>query len=154
MEVSSDGSSTPPASVRNAKAVAGGAAVSPRKRRAQDPASSVIDPALSAMETDESAAAAVAAASLKSPASNLGGGEMTERDAEKERAWVDNMRLIEWMREYVKKRLEEGDFDEDRGTASEEQGQGKDVDMADGGAGVKQEHAKEDLYPSLKVVGN
>lgn len=119
MEVGSDGSATPPAAVQNAKSAA-----SARKRRgpaarqaAAAENNSVIDPALSGMgpESATAAAAAVAAAAaLKSPAgSNASEGQMTERDAEKERAWVDNMRLIEWMREYVKKRLEEGDFDED-----------------------------------------
>ena len=145
MEVSSDGSSTPPAAAHNAKAAAA------RKRRGQGPASSVIDPALSGMGSEQSAAA-VAAASLKSPASMISGGEMTERDAEKERAWVDNMRLIEWMRDYVKKRLEEGDFDHDV-TVSEEQGQVKDVEMGDGEE-ESNKNGKEGLYPSLKGVGN
>lgn len=144
MEVSSDGSSTPPAAVHNAKAAAA------RKRRGQGPASSVIDPALSGMGSEESAAA-VAAAGLKSSASNLGVGEMTERDAEKERAWVDNMRLIEWMRDYVKKRLEEGDFDEDETLSGQ---QGKDVEMGDGIADGNKENGKDGLYPSLKGVGN
>lgn len=143
MEVSSDGSNTPPAAVHNAKAAAA------RKRRGLGPASSVIDPALSGMGSEESAVA-VAAASLRSPASNASGGELTERDAEKERAWVDNMRLIEWMRDYVKKRLQGGDFDEDQ-TVSEEQE--KDVEMGDEGEGNK-ENGKGGLYPSLKGVGN
>jgi hypothetical protein len=147
MDVSSDSSNTPPASAQNAKAAAA------RKRRRPAPGNSVIDPALSGMGSEDSAAL-VAAASLKSPASNASGGELTERDAEKERAWVDNMRLVEWMRDYVKKRLEEGDFDED-GTVSGEQGQGKDVEMEMGsGEGEGKENGKEELYPSLKGVGN
>ncbi|ERF70985.1 hypothetical protein EPUS_09090 [Endocarpon pusillum Z07020] len=128
----------------NAKAAAA------RKRRGQAPASSVIDPALSGMGSEESAAA-VAAASLESPASNASGCEITERDAEKERAWVDSMRLIEWMRDYVKKRLQEGDFDEDQ-TVSEEQG--KDVDMGSGEVNSNNQNGKEDLYPTLKGMGN
>lgn len=144
MEVSSEGSSTPPAAIHNAKAAAGA-----RRRRGQGPANSVIDPALSGMGSEDSAAAAVAAASLKSPASNASGGEMTERDAEKERAWVDNMRLIEWMRDYVKKRLEEGDFDEDQ--LISDNLPGKDVEMGDGEVGSGKEKG---FYPMLKGVGN
>lgn len=159
MDTASQGTPTPPAAAQNAKTAAG-------KRRGRGAASaaaaaaannSVIDPALSGMgpSTDESAAVAVAAAGLKSPASNVSGGEITERDAEQERNWVDNMRLIEWMRKYVKGRLEEGDFDED-------EQHNKDVEMGDGegeGEGEKgneneNENGKDDLYPSLKGVGN
>lgn len=34
-------------------------------------------------------------------------------DKDTETAWVQNMRLIEWMREYIKKRLEGGEYEED-----------------------------------------
>lgn len=157
MDVSSDGSITPPAIAQNAKAAA--ARTSKRRGRAPGPAAasnSVIDPALSAMGSEESAAAAVAA--LKSPASSLGGGEMTERDAEKERAWVDNMRLIEWMRDYVKKRLDEGDFDADRnGHQGEGDQQGKDIEMNEGMEGTgdgNKDVGREGLYPTLKGMGH
>ncbi len=157
MDATSNGTATPPAAAQNAKAAAG-------KRRGRGAASvaaaaaannSVIDPALSGMgpSSEESAAAAVAAAGLKSPASNGSGGEVTERDVEQERNWVDNMRLIEWMRKYVKGRLEEGDFDEDEQhnkdvVMGESQGEGE----GEGGKGDG--NGKDDLYPSLKGADN
>lgn len=156
----SNGTPTPPATALKA-------AAHKRRRGAALAAAaannSVIDPALSGMgpTSEESAAAAVAAAGLKSPASNGSGGEITDRDAEQERNWVDNMRLIEWMRKYVKGRLEEGDFDEDEQHKKDvEMGEGEVEDGVEGGvegegeAEKGNDKGKDDLYPSLKGVGN
>ena len=119
MDVSSEGSATPPATAPKGKKAKGKAS----------PKSSVIDPALGGEAT-------------KTPTV----GEMSKEDVERERDWVQNMRLIEWLREYVKKRLENGEYED-----SEEQAEGgDDVDMAEAEEAKK---ASENLYPNLKVEG-
>ena len=135
----SDDTATPPAAAHKAKASKRG-----RKRgRVQDSRAvaetnnPLIDPALAGVgaagptDAATAAAAAAATAALKSPASTAGGGsgsgEITERDLEKEYTWMANMRLIEWMRGFVKKRLQEGEFEDN------DHGDG------DGRGGIKQE---------------
>jgi hypothetical protein len=116
METGSDGSVTPPASVIN-KAAKGKAAES------KDP---LIDPALSGD-----------AGTPKSDAGNKEDGETT---------WVQNMRLIEWMRDLIKKRLERGEYDED-GKLKES----ADTEMS--GTDEKSEKSdQEQLYPVLRHV--
>jgi hypothetical protein len=69
---------------------------------------------------------------------------MSKEEAERQSIWVENMRLIEWMREFVKKRLESGDFEEDHGTQA---------GVADTEMGEADENKKhEGLYPIIKAV--
>ncbi|ERF74248.1 hypothetical protein EPUS_03438 [Endocarpon pusillum Z07020] len=74
-----------------------------------------------------------------------------------ERLWVENMRLVEFLRDYVKKRLEDGDFvDEQGGQSAEEQlrehasKQNDDVEMEEGDEGKGGEKDGKVLYPNLK----
>lgn len=115
MDVTSDGSVTPPASAIN-KAAKG-------KDRAQD---SVIDPALND------------AGSPKSDA--------TKEDGET--AWVQNMRLIEWMRDLIKKRLERGEYDEDDAKRAAD----ADAEMTGTDDKPSEKSDQEQLYPVLRHV--
>ena len=76
MEGSSEGSATPPAAARKAKG----------KQKKASAQQMVIDPALGG-ET------------AKTPVSERS-GEVSKEEAERQSIWVENMRLIEWMREF------------------------------------------------------
>ena len=120
MEGSSEGSATPPAAARKTKG-------RPKKVSAQQ---MVIDPALGG-ETSKT---------LISDRS----GEMSKEEAERQSMWVENMRLIEWMREFVKKRLENGDFEDDNSNHTA----GVDTEMGD----IDENKKHEGLYPIIKAV--
>lgn len=77
---------------------------------------------------------------------------------ERQEAWVQNMRMIEALREFVRIRLERGEFDENDEVTSEqkhepeqdqqpEQEEPRDVEMED--ADVRE---RESLYPVLRAV--
>ena len=120
---SKDGSATPPAAALNKQA---------KGKKKPAPKDSVIDPALSG--------------EASATGSNRSNGEVTKDDAPSERDWVQNMRLIEWMRELIKKKLESGQFDETGQQPKVEE----DADMG----GTDEEHKKdeEQLYPVLQAV--
>ena len=112
MEMGSDGSVTPPASVMNKSA---------KKGKAKDIA---IDPTLDA----------------STPKSE-------GKEEDREQVWVQNMRLIEWMRDLIKKKLERGDYDEDGAKKDDKD----DTEM--GGTDDKDEKTDhEQLYPVLRHV--
>ena len=116
MDMGSDGSVTPPASVMNKAAKKGKGRVSPKD--------SVIDPTLDA----------------STPKSE-------GKEEDREQVWVQNMRLIEWMRDLIKKKLERGDYDEDGKKRADKE----DTDMG----GTEDKEAKDDheqLYPVLRHV--
>lgn len=118
MDVASEGSVTPPASVINKSAKKGKGKVSPKD--------SVIDPALSG--------------DASSPKS--------DKEEDREQVWVQNMRLIEWMRDMIKKKLERGDYQEKDKAADSEK---EDTEMG----GTDDKDAKTDheqLYPVLRHV--
>jgi hypothetical protein len=97
-----------------------------KEKAAQD---SVIDPALSAE-----------AGTPKSDAT---------KEEDRETAWVQNMRLIEWMRDMIKKRLERGEYDEDDAKAA------ANTDSEMTGTDEKPAAEKSDqeqLYPVLRHV--
>lgn len=74
------------------------------------------------------------------------------KDPDQEQVWVQNMRLIEWMREFIKKRLQSGDFeDENAKEASPQQGGEVDTDMS-GTHDAKEKSEEEQLYPVLRHV--
>lgn len=125
MDIGSDGSATPPASTLNQQAKG--------KDRAS-PQENVIDPAL----------AAEAASTPKSD----------PRDADQEQVWVQNMRLIEWMREFIKKKLQTVDMDEDNNgnSRSPHEGGQLDHDMTGTGDHNKERSEEEQLYPVLRHV--
>jgi len=120
MDVEREGSSTPPASVMNAKG----------KERAGSPKDSVIDPALSGEATTPT-------------------GDKAE-DAQEE--WLQNLRLIEWMRELIKKQLEGDKFEDDE--IKDEQVKHESTDTIMGEAQDDEERKKdeEQLYPVLRHV--
>ena len=133
MDVSSDGSVTPPATSHAKK---------------PSPTSNVIDPNLEGGSTSEQAPAtpATVESALKSPASVSVTEEVKDQ---RYNAWLENMRLIEYLRELVKRMKEE--WPESR------IGEGEDVDMGESSAGpidaVVAAAAKVDVsYPSLKEV--
>ena len=120
MDIASDGSVTPPASAINKQLKAKG-------KNKISPGTSVIDPALS---------------------SEAGSKDSKEED--REQVWVQNMRLIEWMRELIKKKLERGDYDEDGAKLKQIK---EDTEM--GGTEDQKADDKSDqeqLYPVLKHV--
>ena len=118
----SEGSATPPAAEMNKKAAAKG-------KKKGIPAESAIDPALSGEGTHGSK------------------GEISKEEADRQTTWVENMRLIEWMREMIKKKLETAKFDEH----GEEIKMGADdVDM--GGTDEETKQDEERLYPVLEAV--
>lgn len=122
MDIASDGSVTPPASAMNKHAKGKGKA---------SPEDSVIDPALSA--------------DASTPKSD-------SKEADQEQVWVQNMRLIEWMREFIKKRLERGDFGGVGGSEIDLKEEGNvDTDMS-GTDDHKDKSDQEQLYPVLRHV--
>ncbi len=119
MDVGSDGSVTPPASAINKSHKKGKGRVSPKD--------SVIDPALSG---------------------EAGTPKSESKEEDREQIWVQNMRLIEWMREIIKKRLESGDYAEGEVTKQEKH----DTEMSGTGQDSKDKTDQEQLYPVLKHV--
>ena len=117
-----DGSATPPAAEINKKSAKG--------KKKGSPADSAIDPALSG-EAD-------------TPGSK---GEVSKGEAERQTAWVENMRLIEWMREMIKRKLETAQFDEN---GVEVKADPEDIEM--GGADDETKKDEERLYPVLEAV--
>lgn len=126
MDMASDGSVTPPASAMNSKDSKG--------KKRDSPVSSVIDPALDTAGTPRE--------SKDSPDA----GE----------SWVQNMRLIEWMREFIKNKLERGDFEGATPKASEDsiKKDGESADTVMGGTDdSKEKNADaEQLYPVLQHI--
>lgn len=118
----SDGSATPPAAELNKKAATKG-------KKKGSPADSAIDPALSGEGT---------------PGSK---GEMSKEEADRQTNWVENMRLIEWMREMIKKKLETAKFDVN---GVEVKPGTEDVEM--GGTDEETKQDEERLYPVLEAV--
>ncbi|KIV80309.1 hypothetical protein PV11_07820 [Exophiala sideris] len=122
MDIGSDGSVTPPASAINKQAKG--------KKKADSPQDSVIDPALSAAE-------------LEAPKDEA-------KDPEPGEVWVQNMRLIEWMRDLIKKKLQNGEYDEDDKILTPKAEGGMDTDMT--GTDDKDKTEEEQLYPVLRHV--
>ncbi|KIW73951.1 hypothetical protein PV04_02026 [Phialophora macrospora] len=127
MDMASDGSVTPPAS---------GISKESKGKKRDSPVSSVIDPALDT--------------TVGTPRESKDSPDQTEM-------WVQNMRLIEWMREFIKKKLESGDYDGASPVPAKE-GVKKDVDEQDdtemGGTDDHKEKSTdaEQLYPVLRHV--
>lgn len=120
MDVASDGSATPPASVINRAAKKGKGKTSPKD--------SVIDPALSG---------------------EAGTPKSEGKEEDREQIWVQNMRLIEWMRDMIKKRLERGDYVEDGTETNKEE---PDTEMTGNEERIKEKTDQEQLYPVLRHV--
>jgi len=121
MDASSEGSATPPATARKTKS----------KQRKASTQQMVIDPALGGEAAE-------------TPTSQRS-GEVSKDEAERQSMWVENMRLIEWMRDFVKQRLQRGEFDENEATG--------DTGMADTDMdGLDEDKKHEGLYPVLKAV--
>ena len=115
MDMASEGSATPPASAINKSAKKGKGKYSPKD--------SVIDPALSGEAT--------------TPRSE-------GKEEDREQVWVQNMRLIEWMRDLIKKKLERGDYAEEGGKRVAK----GDTEMG----GTNERTDQEQLYPVLRHV--
>jgi len=120
MDVGSEGSVTPPASAVTKQA---------KGKKKVSPQDSVIDPALSGE-----------AATPKSES----------KEADHEQVWVQNMRLIEWMRDFIKKRLERGEYEDD-GQDGPAKREGVDTNMS-GSDQDKVKTDQEQLYPVLRHV--
>ncbi|RJE17184.1 hypothetical protein PHISCL_10479 [Aspergillus sclerotialis] len=106
MDMGSDGSVTPPASAANKES---------KGKKKASPQDSVIDPALASAEGAET------------PRS----GESKDAPDQTE-MWVQNMRLIEWMREFIKKKLQSGDYEDGAGPAKDsakDSGEHRDAEM-------------------------
>ena len=120
MDIDRDGSATPPAAALNKQAKG--------KKRAQAK-SNVIDPALSG--------------DAGTPGSARSNGSASQEQADRERDWVANLRLIEWMRSLIKTKLEAGHF---------EDGVKSDGDTNMSGADDDHKKDQEQLYPVLQAV--
>lgn len=123
MDIVTDGSVTPPASAMSKQAKG--------KKKAGSPEDSLIDPALSAAE--------------------VGTPKSDSKDPEPGEVWVQNMRLIEWMRDLIKKRLDTEQFDDDDKTATPKAEGGLDHEMT-GTDDHKDRSEEEQLYPVLRHV--
>merc|ERR1711939_543228 len=123
MDIVTDGSVTPPASAMNKQAKG--------KKKAGSPEDSVIDPALFAAE--------------------VGTPKSDSKDPEPGEVWVQNMRLIEWMRDLIKKRLDTEQFDDDDKTVTPKAEGGLDHEMT-GTDDPKHRSEEEQLYPVLRHV--
>ncbi|KIV88086.1 hypothetical protein, variant 1 [Exophiala mesophila] len=121
MDVASDGSLTPPASAMNKEAKGKG------KASMED---SLIDPALSG--------------DASTPKSE-------SKEPDSQQIWVENMRLIEWMRDFIKKKLEREDYDDEDQKEVTAKADGDDTDMT-GTDDHKDKSDHEQLYPVLRHV--
>ena len=129
-DMASKGSVTPPASAIHEDS---------KGKKRHSPGSSVIDPALSTK--------------ARTPHDSKDSPNQTEM-------WVENMRLVEWMREFIKNKLESGDFEggpasEDvKENAKKETDENADNEM--GGTDDKKKETSttdaEQLYPVLRHV--
>jgi hypothetical protein len=105
-------------------------------KQRDSPASIVIDPALSTASSE------------------------AKESVDQTETWVQNMRLIEWMREFIKKKLET-DFEEENAEATKEAGKkeaaaGEDTEMTGTDDKDQDKTAVSDaqqLYPLLKEIG-
>lgn len=110
---------------------ASGAKDSKGKKR-DSPGSSVIDPAL--------------AEGPATPRESKDSPDQTEM-------WVQNMRLIEWMRELIKRKLQVGDYDDaDNANEGSKKDIGEPADTEMGGTDDKEKSEEEQLYPVLRHV--
>ncbi|KAK5951869.1 hypothetical protein OHC33_007162 [Knufia fluminis] len=100
------------------------------KGKAGSPKDSVIDPALSGEATTPR-------------------GDKAE-DAQEE--WLQNLRLIEWMRELIKKQLESGSFDEAAVKKEEVKQESADTVMGEAHDDEERKKDEEQLYPVLRHV--
>jgi len=121
VDAGSDGTITPPASTINKKT---------KGKKKASPQDSVIDPALSG---------------------DAGTPKSDSKDPDHEQVWVQNMRLIEWLRDYVKKRLSNGEFEEENKAGSPQAKTALDTDMT-GLDENKDKSEEEHLYPVLRHV--
>ena len=119
----SEGSATPPAAEMNKKSATKG-------KKKGSPAESAIDPALSAP----------ALSGEGTPGSK---GGLTKEEIDQK--WADNLALIEWIRGFVKKLVEEGKFEAD---GLDTTANGEDVEMGGTDEDSKQDQADID-YPNL-----
>ena len=129
LPASSEASTTPSVTTQHAKG----------KKRKASPKDSVIDPAL-------------AGENMKADPGERS-GEVSKEDAERDSIWVQNMRLIEWMRDFVKKRLEQGEFEDESGLPMIQGDEASEGTRQDTEMGNNEGLKKEDtLYPILKAV--
>jgi hypothetical protein len=102
--------------------------------------------------------ASESAASTGSPSSESDTSEATREREEQYEMWVDNMRVIETLRDYVRGRLERGEYEEEYPGLARIR---RDVDAMDlggkpkGPLGNERPKSKEgnSLYPVLPVPG-
>lgn len=118
-----DGSVTPPAAAINK---------SSKGKKKASPKDSVIDPALSGEPS--------------TPKSEDKG------EQDREQIWVQNMRLIEWMRDLIKKRLERGEYDSESTESSDVKEETVDTEMTGVETSDKKDADADALYPVLQHV--
>ncbi|KAL9111919.1 MAG: hypothetical protein Q9227_003769 [Pyrenula ochraceoflavens] len=121
MDMSSEGSTTPPAITRGGKKPSPTSNVIDPNLEGPPMSTSSATPSTSAAKTSPSTPHAPGDDSLKSPTSTASATAAEEVKEQKYNAWLENMRLIEYLRELVKRMKEE--WPEQR----------EDVEMGDGG---------------------
>ena len=78
-----------------------------------------------------------------SPSTESSGSETPPANGEADEMWVENMRLLEWLRAFVRGRIERGEWEEEETKEEEGTGEGSRVGMGE----------SEGLYPVLREVG-
>ena len=96
--------------------------------------------------------------SMIDPAMRSSGDKSDERetgtpnrdDGDKDEAWVENMRMIEMLKEFVTNRLKNGEYEED--DAAEGAGKDDQPEKMDEDIKTEEQREAESLYPILRAV--
>ncbi|EFQ97937.1 pH-response transcription factor pacC/RIM101 [Nannizzia gypsea CBS 118893] len=119
--------------------------------------SSVIDPALRRASADEDAASARRRSSSATPTPTSAPAADEDRQPAGEQQWVENVRLLQRLRDYVLERLNNGDYlDEDKKEASDKEEDAKTDKASSRPASASTPAPASDAngdYPSIKMHG-
>ena len=119
--------------------------------------SSVIDPALSraSADMDEDAAPRRSPSSTPTPtATTAAAAGPDDRQPVGEQQWVENVRLLQRLRDYVLERLNNGDYvDEDKQEDSDKEEDAKTDKASPGSASASDAATRAGEYPSIKMHG-
>lgn len=74
------------------------------------------------------------------------------REESQQEQWVENIRMIEALRELVKNRLEAGEFESEEASADNAGEASKDVEMGHDDVKTEQDKDAESLYPVLRAI--
>jgi len=112
-----------------------------------------------AAESEANGAATPTAASsaVSSPSASSEASESVREREEQYDQWLENMRVIEYLREYIQNRLEREDFDEESAVAADKEQRRREASteaMDVDGGDVARPAMEKPLYPTLRVSEN